>query len=599
MIPPHRADLPARSEADQASFFAEVLESAHQAARQVDPIEHQIELAGIHICLRFAGPALERQLMPALSHRIVTADTLPTMTIHVWDSESTGVVLSGPPVEKYCLSERGDIWTFDSRRYRSAFHYSEFSLNLMDLVSGQAVFWVNSANKLAYWTIASPFRTLFHWCAEQHGAQLVHAAAVGIDGKGALITGRGGVGKSSTALTCVEAGFDYVGDDYVLLTIDGGTRAHSIYRTAKVERQDVARYPRLADGPEYRIANAGDNAKAVLYLSDCLVNSVSIAAVLSPQIGQADSACVEPVDSNYLLGAASYTTVAQLPHAGPQTTAFLEKMLHQTPGRKLVLGRDRGSAATVLRALLEQRLADEPTCDAVAPMPLVSIIIPVFNGLRFLPEAMASILAQDHPAIEVILVDDGSPDDVPSAAELLPIQPRVLRQHNQGPAAARNLGIRAASGEILAFLDVDDLWPDRMLATCIRWLLDHPATDVVTGRAQLFRDQAGQDPGFAGSPSESFDNYIGAAVFRRRAFERAGLFDPLLRFAEDSDWFGRAPHLGATIDRIEMTTLFVRRHDANMTKDLEALDLVPLRMLKNSLDLKRAAQAHASGLSPA
>lgn len=599
MIPPHRADLPARSEADQAAFFAKSLASAKEALARLSPVEHDIELAGMHIRLRFAGLALEWQLMPAIAHRIFAADkgSQPVMTIHVWDSESSGVAIGAPPVEKYCLSERGDIWTFDSKRLRSAFHYSEFSLNLVDLDTGQAVFWVNSAADLAYWTIASPFRTLFHWCAEHHGAQLVHAAAIGIGGRGILLTGRGGVGKSSSALTCVEAGFDYVGDDYVLLTKGDCIRAHSIYSSAKVEQQDVARYPGLVSRSTPAVTQAADDedAKAVLFLADRVVDSVVITGVLTLRFGESDNASHEAIDAGYLLGAASYTTIAQLPHAGPQTTAFLEEALGRTWSGRLVLGRNRASVVGTLRSLLESGAMPEPVAGFAGPMPLVSIVIPVFNGLRFLPEAIASLMAQDHPAIEVILVDDGSPDDVAAAATKLPIQPRVLHQHNQGPAAARNFGIRAASGDILAFLDVDDIWPDHMLATCIRWLLDHPGTDVVIGRAQLFQDRAGQSPEYVGSPAESFDDYIGAAVFRRRAFDRAGLFDPLLRFAEDSDWFGRAARLGTVIDRIDVNTLLVRRHDGNVTKDRSIRELSPLRLLKNALDLKRHGPPSGSG----
>ena len=87
---------------------------------------------------------------------------------------------------------------------------------------------------LPYWETAAPFRILFHWWSQSFGGQISHAAAVGRDGKGVLLAGRGGSGKSTTAICCVDAGMEYVGDDYVLLTRTPTPTAHSLYNSAKI-----------------------------------------------------------------------------------------------------------------------------------------------------------------------------------------------------------------------------------------------------------------------------------------------------------------------------------------------------------------------------
>lgn len=170
-----------------------------------------------------------------------------------------------------------------------------------------------------------------------------------------------------------------------------------------------------------------------------------------------------------------------------------------------------------------------------------------------------------------------------------------MHQHNMGPAAARNLGIRAASADILAFLDVDDLWPLGKLSTCLAWLAAHPETDLVIGRAQVFQQGSDGTRLPVGNPAEAFPDYIGAGVYRRRAFHKTGLFDPMLRFGEDIDWFSRAQHKGAVVDRIDLVTLEVRRHEHNMTKGRELKDLRPLRLLKNAIDQRRSI---ANSLAP-
>ncbi|HEY5346745.1 MAG TPA: glycosyltransferase family A protein, partial [Rhizomicrobium sp.] len=165
---------------------------------------------------------------------------------------------------------------------------------------------------------------------------------------------------------------------------------------------------------------------------------------------------------------------------------------------------------------------------------------------------------------------------------------RFLEQHNLGPAAARNLGIRNAAGELIAFLDVDDLWPRDTLAALAERLAERPELDIVQGHGQLVRtDGTDGAPEFIGSAGESFPYYIGAALYRRRAFEQVGLFDPELRFGEDTDWFVRAHEKGLGIEKLDRVTLLVRRHDANMTKSRTLQELGALRVFKKALDRKR------------
>ncbi len=95
--------------------------------------------------------------------------------------------------------------------------------------------------------------------------------------------------------------------------------------------------------------------------------------------------------------------------------------------------------------------------------PLISCIVPVFNGERYLREALDSIFAQTYRPLEILVADDGSTDRTPYIAAAFGNRLRYLRQDNQGPAAARNLGIRAATGEFIAFLDADDVWhPEKL-----------------------------------------------------------------------------------------------------------------------------------------
>jgi glycosyltransferase involved in cell wall biosynthesis len=110
----------------------------------------------------------------------------------------------------------------------------------------------------------------------------------------------------------------------------------------------------------------------------------------------------------------------------------------------------------------------------------VSVIIPCYNAGVFLHAAIASVLAQTHPAAEIIVVDDGSSDASVGIAESFGPPVRVIRQRNRGDCAARNRGLDAATGEVVAFLDADDLWRPSKLERQLAYLDTHPDVEGVT-----------------------------------------------------------------------------------------------------------------------
>jgi glycosyltransferase involved in cell wall biosynthesis len=225
--------------------------------------------------------------------------------------------------------------------------------------------------------------------------------------------------------------------------------------------------------------------------------------------------------------------------------------------------------------------------------PLVSVVIPVFNGERFLREAVESVLAQKYSPVEIIIVDDGSTDGTATVARSLSETVRYLHQTNQGPAAARNRGIKQARGSLIAFADADDLWPADKLELQLPYLITAPAIEIVMGRIQQVLLSATKADEFA---EPAFSVNLGSAVIRKSVFERVGLFDETMRYSEDVDWFMRARETGVAITTIDAVTLFYRQHEQNMTRGKSTSELNVLKALKKSLDRRRDRAGFASTL---
>ena len=234
-------------------------------------------------------------------------------------------------------------------------------------------------------------------------------------------------------------------------------------------------------------------------------------------------------------------------------------------------------------------------------LPLISVIVPVYNGAKYLPQTLAGLRALDYPALEIIFVDDASSDDSYTlAASLIEDAPHIkLLRHetNQGPAAARNTALEVTQGEIIAFLDVDDEWPAGSFQLRLDCLRNNPDIDIALGKVQCLRETtAGSSPELQRELSAQFVSFnIGAAFYRRRVFEKIGVYDPQLRFGEDTDWFMRAREAGIGLLVLPETTLYYRLHEGGMTSGKAVTELNIAEVLKRSLDRRRQA---ANGEKP-
>lgn len=226
--------------------------------------------------------------------------------------------------------------------------------------------------------------------------------------------------------------------------------------------------------------------------------------------------------------------------------------------------------------------------DATPPTPLVSVVMPAYNAEATIEQAMDSVWAQAYPHVELLVVDDGSSDSTVALVQQAQIEGRPVQlwqQANQGPAVARNLALRHVRGDLIAFLDADDVWLPGKLQAQVAYLQAHPETDVVFGRFERWEaDAQGRfdtpptevqpQPGLT-QPSGSLyadlllDSvvHIITALVRKRVLDRVGVFDTTLFTGEDYDFWLRVSWQHR-IDQLAQTVAWYRIHPASVTKRL-------------------------------
>ncbi len=223
--------------------------------------------------------------------------------------------------------------------------------------------------------------------------------------------------------------------------------------------------------------------------------------------------------------------------------------------------------------------------------PTISIIIPVFNTERYIEAAIQSIYDQKYTPMEIIVVDDGSTDN---SGDIVRNYPDIIIhkfRNNKGAAAARNKGIRMATGTLLAFLDADDIWAHNKLSLQCHAIKSNPKLDMIFGMTEQFispeletdpnnrrlREELKEMPGYL----------MGSMLIKKESFLHVGFLNENLQLAEFIDWFERAREMGLKHKMLSDIVLQRRIHSTNqgITKRNHQKDYI--KVLKAALERRR------------
>lgn len=227
----------------------------------------------------------------------------------------------------------------------------------------------------------------------------------------------------------------------------------------------------------------------------------------------------------------------------------------------------------------------------------VGVAIPAHNAELWIAQALRSVLAQSAPPGDILVLDDGSSDATASVAEGFGAPVRVVRQANAGIGAARNRAVELVRGEIVAFLDADDLYTPSSIAVRLDVLREHPRVDLVFGAERRFARVIDGDPSPLGAPAPA--HIPGAMLVRRSALRRVGPFPTGVRVAEGLDWLLRAREQSLGEVTLDEQVVWRRVHGANNSLRHRDSMVEFAHALKDSLDRRRAAASEPPRIAPA
>lgn len=346
--------------AGPGAFFNTVYRTFQRAERLVGgPVDRFYAIGGHVVRLRFAGPALVPAITPALKHLSVEPVPEPALTVCLWDSASTHTNMPPPPWSADDYIARGEVRGYNDGPIRTAVDIGAGMLSMLDKERDLGVLWIRDAARLPYYVSGAPLLMILHWWVQDQGLLLVHAGAVGTPKGGVLFGGKGGSGKSTTALACLGSKLLYASDDYCLLSAHPPHHApyvSSLYNTAKLDAGAMQRFPRLAASVCNR--KSLDTEKALLFLHENyrekIVRGFPIRAILLPKISGRRNTALKPISAVSGLKSLAPSTIFQLSGAGHSEFQSLARIVKQVPCYSLELGTDISTIPDVILGLLSK-----------------------------------------------------------------------------------------------------------------------------------------------------------------------------------------------------------------------------------------------------
>lgn len=346
---------PAATSTGAQRFLDEVEVTWARAAEAVGGFhEARLRIAGQSVLLQSAGSALADVIVPAFAHLRLRSLQGQPLTVHLWDSESTGTAMPPPPWNAGERRFYGEIPELCGEHMYGTLHPQTKALSVVDTETDRAFFWVRSAAQLEQFDGVPPLLAILNTWLRERDVYLVHAGAIGSPRGCVLLVGKNGTGKSSGTLACLLTDLQILGDDYCAIGPGKQPTVFSLYSASKAHADTLARMPFLAP----MVSNPGrpPRSKALLMLyqhrpAQVLTHAPLKGVVVSCVTRERHSA-IRPAAPRAALTALAPSTIIQLPADSQATLTRLGELVGSVPCYHLDAGVEPAGVAKAIESVL-------------------------------------------------------------------------------------------------------------------------------------------------------------------------------------------------------------------------------------------------------
>ena len=323
-------------------------------------LRREFRLPRLDMTIAFSSEALAASCERTLVRRRRDDPPAASLAVHAIDAGAHGWEPPARWREEDGFASRRFEQVLDADGLRGFYHHDAPSWQFYDRKAATGVMTLPGPLDIPPWESGSPFRLFLHWACAAAGMRLTHAATLGIDGRGALIVGASGAGKSGTALAGLLHGLDSVGDDYVLVESGPRVTAHAAFRVFKQDR-DGLRRAGVAPGTidDARLNWHGKvEFEAAALVPRGLADRLEIVALLIPSVARLRRTAIEPATTREAALALAPSGVLQLPGDTAGGFAFLADLLRRLPAFRARLSEDPAEIAEAIGSFLDRRRRD-------------------------------------------------------------------------------------------------------------------------------------------------------------------------------------------------------------------------------------------------
>ncbi len=336
-------------------FYYQCMTSFNAAARRNGIEKINLELGGKRITMFCAGKKLQQSILLSLSgirtnhEEKISAD----LNIYLWDGNSE-IDFPCQKLKQELDRYRDKVSVINEKNIHLQYNPVGEIVSLIDIENREAFYFAPDANKLPDYEVCTPMRMIMNWFCKMNGMLFIHAAGIGYGGNGALLVGKSGAGKSTTALLSLIYGLEFIGDDYVAISIGEKKMAYQIYRGSKIMDKTLPQFSKLLP---YIIKTNKTQEKNVVILPNDLghiVPALQIKTIIRPRVEYALKSSFKKYAAMQILTEFATSTILQMPGCGEYMLRDLGQLCQEIPAYTLSLSKDFQEIAESLKVFISE-----------------------------------------------------------------------------------------------------------------------------------------------------------------------------------------------------------------------------------------------------